>query len=106
MDDRVNDEFHRLRMEHLEFLDRGNNHSCFNVEGCKDCHFTYNSRYSFGCSNCDAVIDCVACVNCKNCAYCVGLLDAEYQILNVQYEKDDYFKRLEEIGVDPNVDAM
>jgi hypothetical protein len=106
MDDQFREEFHRLKMEHLNMRDGSNNYSCFNIEGVKDCDFTYNSRFCFSCSNCDSCFDCVSCVNCKNCAYCVGLIDAEYQILNIQYTKDDFFKKLEEVGIDPNVNAL
>lgn len=106
MDDETKDEFHRLKMEHLQVRDANNNYSCFNVEGCKDCDYTYNSKYCFSCHNCDSCVDCISCTNCQNCAYCVGLIDARYQILNKQYSEEDYFKKLEEIGVDPTVDAM
>lgn len=106
MDQQTRDEFHQLKMEHLQIRDGANNYSCFNTEGVKDCDFTYNSKYCFSCHNCDSCVDCVSCTNCKNCAYCVGLIDAQFQILNKQYTEQDYLAKLQEIGVDPNVNAI
>ncbi len=35
--------------------------------------------------------------NCSNCFGCVGLINAKYCILNKQYTKEEYFKKVEEI---------
>lgn len=53
-------------------------------ESCYDCYFVKN------------------CVGCNNCFGCVGLRNKQYYIFNQPYSKDTYFKKLKEIGFDPN----
>ena len=98
MKDRLHDEFNRLKMEHMADRDGRNNYSCFNVEGCRDCNFVYDSVNCFSCHKCDQCIECTQCVNCRNCAFCVGLTDAQFQILNVQYTEEEYNAKLKELG--------
>ncbi|MEI6280433.1 MAG: hypothetical protein WCP17_00320 [bacterium] len=47
--------------------------------------------------------------NCSNCFACVGLTNAEYCILNKQYSKEEYFRKIEEIkkhmGAMPYIDS-
>jgi hypothetical protein len=40
------------------------------------------------------------CYGCSNCIGCVNLRGASYQIFNVQYSKDEYAKKLKELGLD------
>src|SRR3989338_4395162 len=50
--------------------------------------------------------DCHDCVlgydlrGCSNCAMCVGLRNKQYCILNRQYSKEEYFKKLGELHLD------
>lgn len=57
----------------------------YNSIGCTTCEHMKNSHY------------CDLCFNCTNCFGCVGMRQAEYCILNKQYTKDEYEKRLAEI---------
>jgi len=99
MDQRVWDEFTKLKMDHMRDRDGSNNYSCFEVEGCRDCNFVYNSHNCFSCHNCDSVVECVSCIDCHNCALCVGLKGAEFQILNIQYGEAEYKDRLTKLGI-------
>jgi len=49
------------------------------IEGCRECEYSLILK------------------NCSNCFGCVGLANAEYCILNKQYEKGEYFKIVEKI---------
>jgi hypothetical protein len=40
------------------------------------------------------------CYGCSNCIGCVNLRGASYQIFNVQYSKEEYWKKLKEFGFD------
>lgn len=105
MINQVHDEFARLKAEHMHDRDGANNYSCFNVENCRNCNFSYNSRNCLSCHNCDSCIECVQCVDCKSCAFCVGLNGAKYMILNEQFSEQEYYRRLQELGIDPEVQA-
>lgn len=52
---------------------------CYMTIGSSECEYSLSLR------------------NCSNCFMCVGLTNAKYCILNKQYEKDEYFKKVEEI---------
>ncbi|MBT4056219.1 hypothetical protein HOE67_03845 [Candidatus Peregrinibacteria bacterium] len=59
--------------------------------GLNDCMFCYGSWDSNNLTYCDSVF------NSHDCFGCVGLSHGEYQILNKKYEKEEYFKKVEEI---------
>lgn len=99
-------EFTKIRTEHTHDRDSANNYGCFNVEACRNCNFTYNSRACISCHNSDSVIECVQCVDCTHCAFCVGLNGAKYHILNKEYTPEAYYKELEGLGIDPEVNAF
>ena len=105
MDPQSRREFDSLKQEHTHFRDGHNNYGCFNVEACRNCNFVYNSRACIGCHGGDSLIECVQCVDCRDCAFCVGLQGARFHILNKEYPQEEYFQKLEEWGIDPNVDA-
>jgi hypothetical protein len=105
MDPQVWDQFTHLKMDHMRDRDGANNYSCFNIEGCRDCNYVFGSRNCFSCHNCDSCMECISCVDCKNCTLCVGLKEAQYQILNIQYDEASYYARLKELGIDPEVDT-
>lgn len=94
------DKFNKLKIEHTHDRDNANDYGCFNVEACRNCNFVYNSRACLGCHNCDGCIDCVQCVDCRHCAFCVGLNGARYAILNQEYPEQEYYAKLDELGVD------
>src|SRR3989338_1069925 len=65
----------------FEVMNGGNLNSCM---FCLGCWFSNNITY------CDTVY------NSHDCLLCVGINHAEYRILNVQYPKEEYFKKMEE----------
>ncbi len=99
-------EYARLKQEHTHDRDGSNNYGCFNVEACNNCNFVYNSRACISCHNCDSLIECVQCVDCKHCAFSVGLKGVEYHILNQPVPYDEYNRRLQMMGIEPEVDVF
>ncbi len=94
------------------------NRDCINLssstknENCIDCYSTHNSNFCYqtvwveNCYNCFYLvnsIDCNECYECdsliwcKNCFWCANLSNAEYQIYNKQYTKEEYGKELTKI---------
>ena len=58
---------------------------------------------AFFCEEFDSCVDTWFsrnCYGCSNCIGCVNLRGASYQIFNVQYTKEDYAKKLKELGFD------
>lgn len=98
-------EWSRIKVEHTHDRDGMNNYGCFNVEACRNCNYSYNSRACIGCHNCDSIIECVQCIDCRDCAYCVGLNGARFHILNKEYLEEDYYNQLRALGVDWNVQS-
>lgn len=98
-------EWTRLKAEHMHDRDAQNNYSCFNVEGCRNCNYVYNSRNSITCHNSDSLIDCVQCVDCRDCAFCVGLNGARFHILNREHTEEEYYEILRSLGIEWEVQA-
>lgn len=69
-------------------------YECVNCERCYRCQYGYLLRdcrdcwFSFDCRNCS---DCVLCWNIRNKRYCIK---------NVQYTKEEYLQKLEEMRLD------
>jgi len=57
----------------------------YNVSHTDHCSYLRNCHFMF------------ACENCEECWGCVNLLHGKYCILNQQYSKEDYFKKIKEI---------
>ncbi|MEK9132097.1 MAG: hypothetical protein AAB606_00080 [Patescibacteria group bacterium] len=79
---------------------------CFDIfvleysELCYECSSNYklhNSNFCFMCTGSSNLEYCELVMNSKDCFGCMGLNHKEYCILNVQYSKEDYFKRVAEI---------
>ena len=65
--------------------------------GCIENSTLYNCNFMYWCANC---VDCeylLYCFDCKNCFGCMDLMHKQYMILNEQYTKEEYFKKLGEI---------
>jgi hypothetical protein len=59
---------------------------------------SYNLRFCFNCwPSCRDSEYCMNLFSCSDCFGCVGLKKAQYCILNKQYTKEEYFKKVEEI---------
>ena len=61
---------------------------------------SYRIFYSQECDACTDVWFSRNCYNCMNCIGCVNLRGSSYKIFNVQYSKEDYFKKLKELKLD------
>ena len=87
-------------------------------KNCIDCHYiqqsellyqcidtknSYNSKYLILCDNCKDSSYLFDCRNCNNCYLSSNLRNKEYYILNKQYSKDEYFKKIEEIKINNNL---
>ncbi len=81
-------------------------------KNCVDCTFAYNSTLCYECIqvyNCYNVrysqymedcSDCALCFDCKgsrNCLLCINQRNKEYCILNQQYSKEEFQKKLSEL---------
>lgn len=64
---------------------------------CVDCEHSYNLNYSQDCSYCRDGSFLKDCKNCSNCFGCVGLSNAEYNIFNKAYKKEDYEKEAKKL---------
>ncbi len=72
---------------------------CFNCEKCFDsseCHHSYKTFYSKHSRDCVDSYFLYDCRNCQNCFMCWNLRGKSYCILNTQYEKEEYEKKLKE----------
>ncbi len=76
---------------------------CGSVYGCERCYETVASEGCYGClfaryaRNCNDCFMIEECQGCKNCLCCFGLRNKEYCILNEQFTKEEYEKRMEEL---------
>ena len=68
-------------------------YECVNVENC------YNLRFGQESKVCRDSSFLYACRNCTNCTLCVNLVNGEYCIWNQKYTKEEYFKKLKELGL-------
>jgi len=74
----------------------------FDLERCYDCLYcfkSYNLNYSFNCRDCMDSFFLYDCRNCQNCFMSWNLRNQKYCILNQQYSKEDYFKKIEEYNL-------
>lgn len=71
---------------------------------CERCYEGIASEKCYGClffSNCRNCTDCLMvedCQSCRNCTLCFGLTNAEYCFLNERVGKEEYEKRMRELG--------
>ena len=74
----------------------------FDVERSYDCLYcfkSYNLKYSFNSRDCMDSLFLYDCRNCQNCFMSWNLRNQKYCILNQQYSKDEYFKKIEEYNI-------
>ncbi len=70
---------------------------CYECITCRKC---YQVSYSEDCSNSQNLAFCRNCVNCQNCVGSVDLKNQQYCILNEQYTKEEYEKKVAEMRLD------
>lgn len=73
--------------------------SCELCYGCFFCTRCYKTFYSTNCEDCQDTFLSKDCVNCSHCFGCVGMRNKSYCIFNVQYSKEEYFKKLKELDI-------
>ena len=66
---------------------------------CVDCINCYNTFYSEKCYNSNDVFYSYDCKSCKDIFACIWLRNKSYCILNKQYSKDEYKKRISELNI-------
>ncbi|MBI3888899.1 hypothetical protein HY311_03890 [Candidatus Nomurabacteria bacterium] len=59
----------------------------------------YNSQYLLLCRSCLDSYYSVDCINCSNCFLSYNLRNKKFCIRNQQYEKEDYFKKIEKLNL-------
>ena len=77
--------------------------SCYNDELCYENVRVDKSYHTFGSimsESCINVWFSKNCIGCNNCFGCVNQRHASYKIFNVQYTKEEYFKKLESFKLD------
>ena len=67
---------------------------CDDCDYCKSCDYCTACRNCKSCDNCDS---CKSCDSCDNCYYCDNLTGKKYCILNIQFTKEEYFKKIKEL---------
>ncbi|MFA5937275.1 MAG: hypothetical protein WC822_05380 [Candidatus Paceibacterota bacterium] len=78
-------------------------YTCFNTEFgyenvyCRDSSRLFFSRESESCLDSYFLFDCR---NCSNCILCTNLRNKNYCIENVQYTREEYFKKREDLFLD------
>ena len=76
-----------------DMLGSRKNENCYELIDCERCYESTDLMLSEECINSKY---CYDCRNCQNCISCVGLRNKRYHILNKEYEKEEYDKRLSE----------
>jgi len=74
----------------------------YDSELCYECiHSTncYGSNFLLNCRSCKSSSFLGDCVNCSDCFMCFGLTNAQYCILNKQYSKEEYERKMSEIDL-------
>lgn len=64
---------------------------------CVDCQSCYNSDYLLDCSGTRDSAFCHGCVSCENCFLCSGLKHKKFHIMNEEFPKDEYLKKVAEL---------
>ncbi len=66
---------------------------------CVDCTNGYNLRYAQNCHGCSDSWFMKNCRGCKHCFGCVNLQQKEYYFLNQKYSKEEYERKIAELGL-------
>lgn len=76
---------------------------CAQLENCKycyeciDCENCYELNFSQNCENCFESEYLYNCRSCKDCFLCCNLIHKRYHILNKEYSRNDYEKKVAEL---------
>ncbi len=69
-------------------------YECEDCENCYDCRFVQNSV------NCSESWFLKNCIGCSNCFGCINLHNKQYYYLNEKYTKEEYAKKISELGLE------
>lgn len=96
-------------------------YSSTNLDWCYDCdlaHYSQKSYQILNCKNCFEVqfaVECEACTKCMfierciwcaDCFMCTNLVNRQYCIENVQYEKDEYIIRKNKLLAEHTIESL
>jgi len=87
--------FHTKDSGDLYFVEKGE--LCYELIYSENCYRVRYGRYVNNCTDCAFM---VSCTNCTNCVGCVNLKNASYCILNQQYPKEEYERRVADLHSD------
>lgn len=88
---------------------------CFDCDHCNSCERCYECFVAHNCYNssyleyCFRLTDCHFCIHCRNSEYLFGCAELEYKkycIFNVQYNKNDYEKKVLELMNRPSSENL
>ncbi|MBI4137632.1 MAG: hypothetical protein HY472_00070 [Candidatus Sungbacteria bacterium] len=80
----------------FDIVDVGDSELCYECVGLDKCYRAFFSNF---CEECRDIWFCRDCSGCSNCFGCVNLRNKEYHIFNAPHSKEEYFKKLEELGL-------
>ena len=72
--------------------------ACTHSSDCERCSSSSHCRHCRDCSGCNYVTWSVGCHECNYCFGCVGLVRKDFHILNVAYDRAEYFERVAALG--------
>jgi hypothetical protein len=87
--------FNRMKNS-VNFSSCSTSDSCCNAFNITDCYKVFMSA---DLAECVEVMYSYDCRNCQNCIACVGLRNKNYCIENVQYTKEEYLNKINEINL-------
>lgn len=87
--------FHSRDSQDLYLVEKCN--LCYECTDSEECYKVRFAQYSKSCTDCMFTYDCV---NCTNCVGCIGLRNKQHCILNEQYSREEYNRRLKELALD------
>jgi hypothetical protein len=90
----INGMIRRLK-ESLDMYHCSDDEYCYESVNCEKCNRVFFSEDSVSCLDSFFLYDCR---NCTNCIGCVSLRNAQYQIFNKQYSRENYMKELEKLN--------
>ncbi len=119
----VNSEFthrvHNMKNCYMVFRMSGGEDSMYcyvgnNITNCTDCLSMWDSELCYECIDCNSCYKCrfsqeshdcrdsfflYACRNCSDCVGCVNLVNQSYCVFNQKYTREEYHKKLKELGL-------
>jgi len=78
---------------------------CFYIKNCELCYKCFhttncnNSQYLEKCDNCSECYFCYDCIGCHNVVLSTGIRNKQYYIENMPYEKNEWLKKVDEMGL-------